>query len=146
MNHDDDLKHHHQDMRLSCPFYETDHKTLWKRERNRLAAKKSRDKKAMHTLFLENKGRTLEIQIESLNDLIRTYDVMLDKIITHFEVNMQYDPVSLFSLLCSLRSVKNENAEIVVVDKNLYVHNQRIERLVVYLKEILDGIMYEEDH
>lgn len=144
MNHDNDPKQFHSDMNLSCPFYETDYKIGWKRERNRLAAKKSREKKALHMKFLEDKGRIIERQLDEIKELVLDYDSLLDKMLTFFETNAPYDPVLVFNLLYSMYRKDESFVRMVVIDKKLYVHNQRIERLLDRISQMLNRSMQDD--
>lgn len=54
---------------------------LWKKEKNRLAAKKSRDKKARYMNELENKEKNLANHMRKLNAFISEYEVILENVL-----------------------------------------------------------------
>lgn len=141
----DEPRHYHTDMRLSCPFYETDLKILWKKERNRLAAKKSRDRRAEHVKLLEERETIIERQLYEMKKIISDYDNILDQLITYLESNMHSnDLLILFSTLCNLKKSDGTGyISVIRTPLNMAVKNERIELLVQKIRCVLNDIVYK---
>lgn len=141
----DDPKHYHADMRLSCPFYETDLKILWKKERNRLAAKKSRDKKAGMLKKLEGKEKLLEDQLIELKEALIDYDNVLDKLLFYIESNLHNnDLIVLFSAFCNLKKPSGLGyLRETRIQGCMAVSNERIEEMVKKIRCCLNDMVYK---
>lgn len=141
----DDPMHYHTDMRSSCPFYETDLKILWKKERNRLAAKKSRDKKAQHLKYLQEQENIFEEQVFELKENLKDLDNILDKMLIYLENNLHNcDLILLFSTFCNLR--KSEGYGYIKesrIQPPMIVNNERIDNLVRKIRCCLNDIVYK---
>lgn len=151
MKKDDPNFYDHQNydpnMRLSCPsFYETDLKQIWKKERNRLAAKKSRDKKAIHLRHLENKEKIMERQLVDLKEAIVDYDNILNRLLCFLDKNLNVvDLIGLFDTLCGLKKPNGGEyfKEVNFIESGLIVGNERIEEMVIRIRNCLNEMVYK---
>lgn len=58
-------------------------RTIWKKEKNRIAAKKSREKKAVLMMELEKKGGAMAGEIEGLKKLLAEYDGVMESLLRY---------------------------------------------------------------
>lgn len=123
-------------------------KTLWKKERNRLAAKKSRDKKAIQIRELEFRDKSMTEEIKIFKECIFDYDNILAELITYLEYILDLsrnenreDFILLFDCLCKLKKSGSTNQYMIdgseFVERPLRVTNHRIDMLTCKIRESL---------
>lgn len=122
-------------------------KRIWKKERNRLAAKKSREKKAklMKEYEINEKNNIQEIML--LKQAIYDYDNILKEFFIYIEnvlneSNVQDDNlVALFDFLCRLKKpgkdyyIENVNS---CMERSLVVTNNQIYTLAIKIRNRLN--------
>lgn len=124
-------------------------KLIWKKERNRLAAKKSRDKKAIQIRELEYNNKRMKDEIRAFRECICDYDNVLAELFGYIEHILENsgnesrdDFILLFDCLCKLkRSGKQKCLYITEVsdlfERPLQVTNERINDLTCRIRDSL---------
>ncbi|RVD90726.1 leucine zipper domain-containing protein [Tubulinosema ratisbonensis] len=123
-------------------------KTMWKKERNRLAAKKSRDKKAIQIRELEYRDKKMTEEIRIFKECIIDYDNILAELIGYLEYILglnrnenRDDFILLFDCLCKLKKNGNNSHYMIetseMIERQLRVTNNRIDNLTCKIRESL---------
>ncbi|EEQ83059.1 hypothetical protein NCER_100147 [Vairimorpha ceranae BRL01] len=126
-------------------------KIIWKKEKNRLAAKKSREKKLTHIKDLEKKEYRMGLEINDLKEAIEDYDRILKNIFDYIKHcigrkdKKQENLVYLFDCLCRLKKQNGEQSFFLkdinyMFENKLTVKNEDIEDLTDNLRESLNEI------
>lgn len=124
-------------------------KIMWKKERNRLAAKKSRDKRAIQIRDLELRDRQMAENIKIYKECVRDYDNILFELFGYLEYILDRnrdenrdDFILLFDCMCKLKKSGKEPYLYLVeasdlVENPLRVTNERIDSLTCRIRESL---------
>lgn len=124
-------------------------KIMWKKERNRLAAKKSRDKRAIQIRDLEYRDRQMTENIKVYKECVRDYDNILFELFGYLEYILDRnrdenrdDLILLFDCMCKLKKSGKEPYLYLVdvsglVERPLRVTNERIDSLTCRIRESL---------
>lgn len=124
-------------------------KNMWKKERNRLAAKKSRDKKAVQIRELEYRDKRMTNEIKIFNECILDYDNILSELINHIEYILELnrnenrdDFILLFDCLCRLKKAgSGSNCYLTdpseIIEFPIKITNERIDALTSKIRENL---------
>lgn len=123
-------------------------KIIWKKERNRLAAKKSRDKKAIQIRELEGRDRRMADDARMLRECIGDYDNVLSELFVYLEYVLSLnrdenrdDLILLFDCLCRLKKSGKENAYLTEIsgltEKPPRITNERIDSLTCKIRDCL---------
>lgn len=123
-------------------------KNIWKRERNRLAAKKSREKKAKLMKEYEINEKKYVHEISVLKKALCDYDSILKEFIKYVDGNLSGHEMKCNSLLALFdflyRYRKPDNVYIEEIDnymkEMLFVKNKHIAMLVIKIRERLSEI------
>ncbi|EPR77852.1 hypothetical protein SLOPH_1827, partial [Spraguea lophii 42_110] len=125
-------------------------KSLWKKERNRLAAKKSREKKAVQLKELEEREKRLVEDIDIMKECTKDYDNILNELMIYIEkvMNGNCGKDNLVELFEALAKLKKPGTDYFIVDiagigdMALLVNNQRIEVISRKIKRYLNDMWY----
>lgn len=139
------------DVRMDEYLDEEQLKIIWKKEKNRLAAKKSREKKLTHIKELEKKEYRMGLEIHDLKEAVEDYDRILKNIFDYIrhcigrQDKKQENLVYLFDCLCRLKKQNGEQSMFLkdinyMFDNKLTVKNEDIEDLSDRLRDSLNEI------
>lgn len=129
--------------------YDVEHlKTMWKKERNRLAAKKSRDKKAIQIRELEYRDKKMSEEIHVFKECVNDYDNILAELFSYLEYILDLnrsenreDFILLFDCLCKLKKSGNNSQYLIetsdLIERPLRITNSRIDALTSKIRESL---------
>lgn len=126
-------------------------KIIWKKEKNRLAAKKSREKKLTHIKELEKKEFRMSLEINELKEAVEDYDRILRNVFDYIrhcvtkKDKKNENLVYLFDCLCRLKKQNGDKASFLkdvgyLFENKLSVKNEDIERMTSVLRESLNEI------
>lgn len=126
-------------------------KIIWKKEKNRLAAKKSREKKLCHIKELEKRELRSNLEIKELKEAIEDYDRILKNMFDYVKQcitkkdKKNENLVFLFDCLCRLKKQTGDRGEYLkdigyMFDHKLNVSNEDVEQLAFVLRDSLNAI------
>ncbi|KAM0685423.1 hypothetical protein COBT_003368 [Conglomerata obtusa] len=139
----------HQEMQQAGQYDIENLKSMWKRERNRLAAKKSRDKKAILMKQLVIKERALEDDMNVLKNVVCQYDNILKEMLYFLDNMIGCDKreatVMLFDCLCRLKKSDGSFLTEVsgIINQDLYITNDKLEDLTTRIRSFLNELLYK---
>ncbi|KAM0675421.1 hypothetical protein GVAV_001248 [Gurleya vavrai] len=124
-------------------------KVHWKRERNRVAAKKSRDKKANTMKQLMAKEKAMEDSILQLKESISDYDTILKEVLIFIESSMGLEEkdrlILLYDCMCKLK--RNDGLYIsdsqFLMEREMIVTNDGLENFKSKIRSFLNDVLYE---
>jgi hypothetical protein len=126
-------------------------KHAWKKEKNRLAAKKSREKKLVHLRELERKEHIMVYEIAELKSAVTDYDAILKNMLDYIQECLKRRDkknenfVLLFDCLCRLKKAGTEKPTYLhdvshLLEEQLQVTNDEIERISNLIRESLNDL------
>jgi hypothetical protein len=126
-------------------------KNAWKKEKNRLAAKKSREKKLVHLRELERKEHIMIYEIAELKNAVTDYDMILKNLLGYIQECLKKKDkrrenfVLLFDCLCRLKKSGAERATYLydvnhLFDNQLQVTNEEIDRVTRMIRDSLNDL------
>lgn len=126
-------------------------RNIWKKEKNRLAAKKSREKKMIHLKELERREHLMIYEISELKEAVNDYDNILKNILEYIQESLNRKDkkhenfVFLFDCLCRLK--KPGTAKPVYLHdvghlftNKLSVTNEEIDRITEMIRDSLNDL------
>ncbi|ADM11289.1 leucine zipper domain-containing protein [Encephalitozoon intestinalis ATCC 50506] len=126
-------------------------KSIWKKERNRIAAKRWRDKRIAHLRELERKEGIMICEISELKEAIYDYDNILENILQYIQecLNMEErheNLVFLLNRLCNLKKFSTPKPVYLrdishLFPKNLSVTNERIDKVTEAIRCSLSKLL-----
>ncbi|KNH48537.1 hypothetical protein EDEG_05081 [Edhazardia aedis USNM 41457] len=133
-------------------------KNLLKKERNRMAAKKSREKKTNYMRELEMKTKYFEKRLEILEISLLDYDLITNEIFKFVEKifyntgSLDDNAFNLFDFFYKLRFVPNDkgfyvhNIDDLFINKHFCLDNKRIDKLVGHLRQFLCDRKFDNNY
>ncbi|AFN82766.1 leucine zipper domain-containing protein [Encephalitozoon romaleae SJ-2008] len=130
-------------------------KSIWKKERNRIAAKRCREKRIARLKELERKEHAMIYEISELKEAIHDYDNILEILLRYIqgyldlEIGKHESFVSLFDRLCNLKKVGTPNPTYLrdvshFLSKKLNVTNEGIDKITEAIRGWLNKL-FEKD-
>ena len=126
-------------------------RSIWKKEKNRIAAKKSREKKMIHLRELEKRENLMICEISDLKEAVCDYDNVLKSLLDYIEDclgrsdNEHKNFVLLFDCLCRLKKPEASHPIYFhdvghLVSNKLSVTNERIDKIVGTIRDSLSSL------
>lgn len=155
MKYPDQKLHFHQHIGMSgYPDGQVDQehiRNIWKKEKNRLAAKKSREKKMVHLKELERRERMMIYEISELKEAVNDYDNILKNILEYIQECLSRKDkkhenfVFLFDCLCRLKKPGSSKPTYLhdvghLFTNKLNVTNEEIDRITGMIRDSLNDL------
>ncbi|KAG5859418.1 hypothetical protein KMI_07g12620 [Encephalitozoon hellem] len=130
-------------------------KNIWKKERNRIAAKRCREKRIAHLRELERREHAMVCEISELKEAICDYDNVLEIFLRYIQGYLSMDAekhegfVFLFDRLCNLKKTDAPRPTYFrdishLISKKLNVTNEKIDKITEALRGWLNKL-FEKD-
>lgn len=130
-------------------------KSIWKKERNRIAAKRCREKRIARLKELERKEHAMICEISELKEVIYDYDNILEILLRYIqgyldlEVEKDENFISLFDRLCNLKKIGTSKPTYLrdashLLSKKLNVTNEGIDKITEAIRRWLNKL-FEKD-
>lgn len=147
-------KSHFQHMGMSGYEEQVDQehmRNIWKKEKNRLAAKKSREKKMIHLKELERREHMMIYEISELKEAVNDYDNILKNILEYIQESLgkkdkkRENFVFLFDCLCRLKKPGTSKPTYLhdvghLFSSKLSVTNEEIDRITGLIRDSLNDL------
>lgn len=126
-------------------------RTIWKKEKNRLAAKKSREKKMIHLKELERREHIIVCEMAELKEAVFDYDNILKSLLEYIEESLgrnkkrREDFVFLLERLCHLKKPGASKPTYLhdvghLVSEDLSVTNEKIDKITGKIRDSLSNL------